>query len=337
MFKKHRPFTFALITMMTTAVLAICLTSALHISASFESGKGEVFITDTSNVDPDFDPKEALGAEVLEQLKNASPTATVARDPYTGETIVIEGEGITSSEPLGTEPFIPDNSGVTQPPLELINPESIIEDDNRKQISNVDTYPYNAITLLEVTYENGARAFGSGAFVSHTAILTAGHVIYSHKNGWATSVRVIPGGTNSEQNTATTSDVLSVNGWVRDGNWDYDYGLVRIAQRLETGYFGTKALSNSRLSNKDIYNYGFPDDKEYGTLWYDSGTTGTLWNKRLLHNADTRPGNSGGPIVLQSDPLYIVGVHSDAYNSNYNIATRVTDEVIDFIRSNTEW
>lgn len=404
MLKRLNPFKFVL-TIIVVAVLVITSTLSLHSFTSSESGKGELFFTNTSNVDPNFDPKvalgdevlgklsnaspnaivshdpitgettvtergasfgssdetnpsgfgngetliydtsnadltfdpkAALGEEVLEKLKNASPDAIVSRDPNTGETIVTEREAITS-EPLSTEPYFPDNGEIAPPPSELIGPEAIIGDDNRRQITNVNTYPYRAITLLEVTYENGATAFGSGAFVSDTAILTAGHVIYSQKHGWANSVKVIPGGTGSNQSTATTSDVVSVNGWVRDGDWDYDYGIVRIARSLGTGHFGTRSLSNSNLSNKAIYNYGYPSDKTYGTLWYDTGTTGTLWTRRFLHNADTMPGNSGGPVVLQSDYEYIVGVHSDAYNSNYNIATRVTNEVVDFVKRNTEW
>ncbi|WP_042163272.1 trypsin-like serine peptidase [Paenibacillus gorillae] len=310
---------------------------SVHTSVSSEIAAGEAAITDTSNVNPKFDPKAALGVEVQEKLKHAGPDAVIARNSSTGVTIVTDRKPVRSVNIFGTEPSTPSSSDAVEEGSNIFTPNLVIGTDNRSQITNVNAYPYRAVVFLEITYASGAKGTASGAFVSNTAILTAGHVVYSQKHGWATSIKVIPGGTRSSNKTATTSDVLSVNAWVNNANWEYDYGMIRVPASLGTGYFGTSAKSDANLTGKSVYNYGYPADKKYGTLWYDSGTVGTAMARRFPHNTDTSSGSSGGPISLNTDYTYIVGIHSDSYNSSYNIATRVTADVVDFIQTNTSW
>lgn len=308
-------------------VVAFTATAGLTPPMQSKSSAGEMII-DTTSAEPNFDLKAALGEDVLQQLANSSDKATVSYNGQTGKTTIKEADALNLYSVAETAPYIPDG-------LEIAVQQSsraVIGTDNRTEITNVNAYPYCTMALLRVTYSDGTVGLGSGTFVGSTTILTAGHVIYSQTHGWASSVTVYPGGTNSDFGTATTSNVASVNAWVSDANWDYDYGVVNISNSLGTGYMGTRALVSSALQNAAIWDYGYSGDKSYGTLWYDEGDTGSVYTRRFLHNADTYGGNSGGPVVDTSDYEYIIGVHSDQYNSSYNIATRVTSEVVEFVR-----
>lgn len=295
----------------------------------YQNISGEAFI-DTSFADPTFDAREALGDDVLRKLESVSEEASVAYNGLTGEITITENTQ-TYSETATIEPSIPEGIDIADPTTLT---RAVISPDNRRQITapSLNSYPYCTMAYLEITYADGSRGTASGSFVGDTVILTGGHVVYSQTHGWATSVRVTPGGTLSNFSSTTTNTVGSVSGWVNNANWEYDYGVVSISRSLGTGHLGMAAKTNSQLSSINmIGNYGYPGDKASGTLWYDSGAVGTVYSRRFLHNADTYNGNSGGPVVDMSDYLNVIGVHSDAYNANYNIATRVTSSMINYV------
>lgn len=211
---------------------------------------------------------------------------------------------------------------------------NIIGEVNRRQITNVNLFPYCAIAYLEITFVDKATMKASGAFVGDRTIITAGHCVYDQKHGWAKSVKVTPGGSKSNYSTYISTTVKTVNGWVNSENQDYDYGIVKLSNSPGVGYFGIKAENDASLQNKYAYCYGYPTDKNAGTLWYDSGIIFELTKRQFLHSADTEDGNSGGPLVLFSDIDCIVGIHAGAeLVSNY--ATRITNDVIDFVKRHT--
>lgn len=324
--------------------LLLCSIMALGISlmpATFENEATTITTyektLDTSNAIPNYDPREALGSDVLKILEEASPDARVNYNGATGTITVNEPSISATKTAMEIEPNIPEGLDVAIP---SISERSVVggngTGDQRIQITNVNAYPYCAVAYLEITYDDNATGTASGAFVGSTTILTAGHVVYDQDHGWAKSITVYPGGLNSSFSSSTTSSVASVNGWVNDADPGYDYGIITISSSLGTGNFGTHSLSNADLSGADIYNYGYPGDKTAGTLWYCAGDVGTVYTRRFLHSADTYYGNSGGPVVKQNDYTYIIGVHSSQYNANYNAATRITSSVVSFVQDYLE-
>lgn len=292
---------------------------------------------DTTNAIPNYDARAALGSDVLDILEDASPDARVNFNGATGTITVNEPTALMTRNIADIEPYIPEGLEIATPSAST---RSVVggngSGDQRREITNVNAYPYCAVAYLEITYADNATGSASGAFVGPTTILTAGHVVYDQDHGWARSITVHPGGLDSNFSSSTTSSVSSVNGWVNDANLEYDYGVITISSSLGTGNFGTRSLTTSNLSGADIYNYGYPGDKDDGTLWYCVGDVGTVYTRRFLHSADTYYGNSGGPVVKQDDYTYIVGIHSSQNDSNYNAATRVTSSVVSFVQDYLE-
>lgn len=260
---------------------------------------------------------------------NASENAIVKHDLITGEVTIIEPESDQSLlEYLGfsnTEPIIPDGIEIAPPPVAstrgLINV-------TRSEITNVNSYPYCAIALLSSTFQGGPGQ-GSAAFIGETALLTAAHNIKHPSYGTASSIYVKPGGVNSSFSSDVVIAYYTPIQWDTSYDDDYDYAVILISNNLGTGCYGTYAESNSNLKNKAVWAYGYPYDK-YGTLWYDSGNISSSLPARVFYySADAVFGDSGGPIVLQSNYLYIVGIVTKSYNLYYNQAKRVTSDVVD--------
>jgi V8-like Glu-specific endopeptidase len=204
-------------------------------------------------------------------------------------------------------------------------------EDNRRQIMNVDDYPYSATAFIKATFPNGNTYSGSGAFVGSTTILTAAHMIHSNEDGGrAVSVTVKPGGELSRFPEVQGTEIITAYDWL-EHNFDHDYAVIRIAEPAGVGWFGMQSLGDSLLLLSDINRYGFDGDPN-GTLWSDSSRIINVLPRRLHHHAHSDMGSSGGPIVLQSEPHIIVGVHV-AGSENYNLAVRITADVIAFVNN----
>ena len=281
--------------------------------------------------------KMKLGKDILDKMENADPRSTLAWNGETGETTFTEYvkenrrafEGATRTEPF--EGVAQDDSfGV--PTDDLF---AIIGSDGRRMVGDVDAYPFRAVVFLDIRFSNGVRSTGTGFMVSANTVLTAGHNVYNHNNGgWATSIDVNPGGIYSKFSSVISRDFRTMNAWINGQSADYDYGLIQLSGNIgnQVGWFGTQTEPNSNLGNQSIYNYGFPNDKSYGTMWSDTtGTIGSVNNRAFYHNADTYAGNSGGPIVLASNAFYAVGIHSKSISEHYNQAARVTSDVVDLV------
>ncbi len=51
-------------------------------------------------------------------------------------------------------------------------------------------------------------------------------------------------------------------------------------------------------------------DKPLSTLWKSAGRVGKVQSRVILHNADTKGGNSGGCIVTHDNPGYIIALNN---------------------------
>lgn len=316
---------------------ALVLTGAIISpqAASNEVGQEQVDVAyDFSEYNSDYDIATDMDPELLEAMSKADPRATVSFDLETGEIILEEYEepvrNISDDGEYGIEPYCPeglesvDDSGIS-------THEIIGSNDRRQQITSVNLFPYCAIAYLEFTYADGTKGTGTGAFVGDKTILTAGHCVYEPDHGKALSARAIPGGYLSKYSPIPATDVKSVNGWVNDKNFDYDYGIVKLSSSPGVGNFGIKAENKSNLQAKYMYCYGYPHDKQTGTLWYDKGIISIVDTLQFSHSAGTKRGQSGGPVVLLSDIDCIVGIHSHFDGINSNRATRITNEIINFV------
>ncbi|MCI8844022.1 MAG: trypsin-like serine protease [Oscillospiraceae bacterium] len=283
-------------------------------------------VEDVAGISTDLvEPK--VSAELAKAIEEADPLSAVSYDLRTGEV---------SLKPY--EPSEKNDIVETTPSHEALgdNIEPHLASDNRTRISSVTTFPYRAIVQVRAYFNNGKVSFsGAGAMVGTKAVLTAGHLVYHQKYGWASKVEIIPGGALSGYDTYTSSGITSVQGWTEQGKMEYDYAIVDLDHSPNVGYFGTRAETTSSLNADSFDAYGFPGDKTYGSLWRTSGDADMIQPNMFSFYGYPNAGFSGGPVVAQDDTTHIVGIvsgESEVGGEYYGMAVRVTADVVDFVK-----
>lgn len=276
-----------------------------------------------------FDARAAMGDETVRLLENASKDAYVKKDLKTGEITVAEPDPGSAKNVKEITPHVPDGLETADP--QRPGTKAIIGEDNRVQVPSVDVFPFSAVALLKIEFEDGTTSAGTGAFVGDNLLLTAGHIVYGPDSGWVTSVTVYPGGTSSRFGSTTAVSVASFNGWVSDYEFYYEYGLIEVADCLQAGSFGLADLTDDSLAESVLTHYGYPGDKDEGTLWHSAGLAIDYYPEWFEHDMDAVGGQSGGPIVQQTAPTFITGVHLGQLTTDSNFAARVNKKVIAFV------
>ena len=150
-------------------------------------------------------------------------------------------------------------------PLDLIGPR-----DRRVRNTNTTIHPYNTIAYLTIYYADGTFNRGTGFIIDRDSVLTAGHVVYDKKKGWATSIIVRPGANgagNYPYGAFESTQFYSPVGWTRDNDHDYDYGVININGSFPSsiGSFGYGVATRSNFNGKFARITGYPADPRYDT------------------------------------------------------------------------
>jgi V8-like Glu-specific endopeptidase len=117
--------------------------------------------------------------------------------------------------------------------------ESVIEEDDRRRVTNTDAYPWRVHASLRITARDGSRWIGTAFFIAPRVLATAGHNLFFHgpvgaRRGWARTIEVMPGRDGDELpfGTAMSTSFHSVRGWTEPEDPggrpdpDYDYGVI---------------------------------------------------------------------------------------------------------------
>jgi len=216
----------------------------------------------------------------------------------------------------------------------------VIGQDERIRVRNTQEYPFRAIAWLLITFSGNVQYSCSGWFAGPQTVVTAGHCLYEHGLGWATSVGVYPGRSRNSTpfggEIAYTSQLRSVAGWVDAANHRYDYGaiILKNSWKETVGYFGFYHPSKSELQNRDAALYGYPADKPEGTQWGMTGTIQGMTRSKLFYDADTFGGQSGSAVWYRyrarCNPC-AVGVHGYGTGfspyADFNSGVRISRQV----------
>lgn len=218
--------------------------------------------------------------------------------------------------------------------LDVEHAKNIVGQDDRVEITGTAEGYQRAAVVLE---KNG-KLWCPGAMVGKNIVLTAAHCVYKknfvtglsvYAAGVATSDKeweglekavyagiekagrvsakaleiLIPADYNQTDNCSTS--------YHANGCGKYDYAFIILDNKLDTPYMGLKVLSEpSSLMGKSVTVLGRGQDKASRTLWLAQGKIGKQENPIIYHNADTLPGNSGGPIMLTRDSSRIIGLNN---------------------------
>ncbi|MBM3301483.1 MAG: hypothetical protein FJY85_16210, partial [Deltaproteobacteria bacterium] len=159
--------------------------------------------------------------------------------PVQGYAAVAEELVMETAAPMGEAVLTPDG----RYRLEAAVPEVVIGRDDRVRVVSPTAWPYRVHGHMEMQFPNGQWYIGSGTIVNRHHVLTAGHCVFSKKDGgWATTVRFSPA-----QDEAITPygvniavRLLSVNGWTSNEDSNWDMGMLILGTELgnQTGWFG---------------------------------------------------------------------------------------------------
>ncbi len=187
--------------------------------------------------------------------------------------------------------------------------------EDRVQVTNTTTYPWNTIGYLTVTYPNGASYRCTGTLVSPYVVLTAGHCIHNNnRGGFVARVQFFPGqsqngqsvqrpyGSHADwQNLKTTQRWMQISG--SDGYPVTDYQNDFAAVQFKTPFTHTSTFMPVVFSSvaTTVTSGGYPaqvNGANFYAPFTDSGSERAAY-LRPSHvrefAIDSSGGNSGGP------------------------------------------
>lgn len=163
---------------------------------------------------------------------------------------------------------------------------SIIEEDDRTEITDTSVTPYSGIALVMTTWSDGTAGIGTGWFVSENVLVTAAHVVYEYddvldENGdgiisdaeqedgyafeWAETVKIVPGAlpVNSINTTLVNKDYYKKpygyytpessyvpEIWTVNGDDRFDYAVIVLdPEEYSSPYYFPMHVTNNAVTS----------------------------------------------------------------------------------------
>lgn len=271
----------------------------------------------------------------------AAPLSVLESPPFHGTGVLPEGTHPTVvPDHPGAVPLEIDYDGklITDFPSSGARTESVIGTDERHQVTDTTAYPYRTIVLLLVDFPS-VSGFCTGFFIDADTIATAGHCVYDVDSGeWATGIVAYPGrnGASAPYGSASATNLFTTTAWINDGDHRYDYGAVKLDTALgnTVGWLGYGVKPDEKLLRVNVRIFGYPGDKESGTMWGTRRKIKGAEPQKLYYKIDTFGGQSGSPIygkLSNTCQPCVFGIHAYGVGiepyANSNSGTRVSDTV----------
>jgi V8-like Glu-specific endopeptidase len=173
--------------------------------------------------------------------------------------------------------------------------------DNRIRVEDTAAWPFSAVGHLVVTFPSGRQYIGSGTMVNRHHVLTAGHLVFSNRQGgWATSIQF-----NAAQNEASlpfgsafATRLFTFKRWIDHEDRDYDTGMLHLDRDLgnATGWMGLITTSDASLSKHQITVAGYPMDKGGQQMWSATAPIVDVTSHQIAYDTFTILGQSGAGV-----------------------------------------
>lgn len=271
----------------------------------------------------------------------AAPVSVLESQPFQGTGVLPEGmhPEIVPHRPEAV-PLEIDHDGnpIDGTGSSAATTESVIDTDERHQVTDTTVFPFRAIVSLVIDFPAGSGTC-TGFFIDADTLATAGHCVYSADwGGWATAIAAYPGrnGAIAPFGSTYATYIYATSGWYNNGDHRYDYGAIKLNAALgnTVGWLGYGVKLDERLAKVKIRIFGYPGDKASGTMWGTRRTIKGVEPQKLYYKIDTYGGQSGSPIygkLSNSCQICAFGIHAygtgiDPYAGS-NSGTRVSDSV----------
>ena len=220
----------------------------------------------------------------------------------------------------------------------------LIGEDNLKPVSDTTDSPYRNVCQLTVKYKDGATIYASGTLVYFDVVLTAGHVVYNEKHGWASSITVTPGrdGENGKPLGQTyATQVTTNNTWITTANYDYDWAILDLAASFSTWQLYACYQSLSVAIGCTVNAIGYPGEKGLYYMYEHSSTIFDAYDLCFDSYYDSMDGESGGA-VIDTKTGYLVGIISrgmvdpNTYEPLFNRGVLITQDLFQRIKAHQD-
>jgi len=200
---------------------------------------------------------------------------------------------------------------------------------------NVNLTHDKRVAYILSEFPDGEEISGTAFLFGDNALMTAAHNVYDIDHGGeVVDITVYPGGTGSGYGYSHLKDKpiydSSIKGTKIGKNWDFnkDWAIFKTYAELgnsnRCGHFN---FTKDVTTNDDL---AMTDFKEYNrTQFTGYGRASSVSSNMIYHKISTVEGSDGAPIYKKVGNIeYVVGIVS-GQNSNYNFATRITDDIFD--------
>ncbi len=251
-----------------------------------------------------------------------------------------------------------ENSGLTR---------TVHGKDERTSIGNPKDNPYLPCAYMKITYTNVENqktgkhvnkvSWGTAFLEGPNLAVSAGHCVYKDvtSEGDYDDGEVNPRfpdkiefffgcsgtidleqGDNYQYYALAKSVHIEYSFYKYDNNQigDHDWSAIVLDRDIgrTIGWYGK--ISNFKTNSYDIFTWGYPGDKEKGTLWKSQGNIDGYTEYQYKYYMDTYNGQSGSPIFMKSSDgsVYVCGIHTQGKSScNYGII--INDLIFSYLNS----
>ena len=220
----------------------------------------------------------------------------------------------------------------TQPEIILKNINNM---DSRSRVLDPEEWPYRVHAQLHVFFADKTEGFGSGVLVGPRHILTAGHNVYSRKDGkkWVNRIaaRLALNEGKKPFDEVEAAKIYTFQKWTKgteNESKDFDLALVVLKKPIGefTGWSGMMAFGSESFKQHFgvdkrtiVHLTGYPGDKnpssdpnkwQMWTMGYPLKADFNMYDQ-IFYTIDTTPGQSGSAVwcALKEEP-YTIGIHT---------------------------
>lgn len=268
-----------------------------------------------------------ISAEELDSSTEITSAISMASSDATTQT--------SSSSTEDSSPEVPAVAEETSPQISLEssgNSESIIGTDDRYQVVDTTATPYQSVVMLRSVF-SGTIIYGTGVVIGKDTILTAAHNVYDVSKGvWASSIVAYPAksGTTEPYGSYEADDYYMFRAYqTNSGAAESDIAVIKLKTPLDSS-IGYLIPVTGVSVGESVQVPGYPNPINRGYQMYTMFAPVTIVESDLIaYTVDTEGGQSGSPILNSRNQ--IVGIHILG-STDYNIARRITDDVLELIQ-----